>query len=383
MVFKKLAIRIIDTFGLRFNVQRFQFNVQRNRIDSRRRWIRYENNGEPASSLSSALDLLIIAPWADTHRQPWEIAGGNYFFEILQSAREFFGERQIKCLKITFGQMDWARQIVNQVISLNPRNILLQVETDPDGSGDWNIDSLARSLKSLGWTGQLFLLSYDSVFPLHMFRIDRVTRIYRKSVVISIDRSCRDYYRAKAPNIGPAFLPISEVSLTAINQHFLSDTVREKLGLESKLTFIGAEYGYRSIALKSLLEVGVEVSINPHIKGFDTPSYLEYATALHSSLATLNFSRANVIEIAQVKSRVIEAMLFNCIVVTDDGQVLEKFFEPSLDFIYYSSPQELLRIYENLLLDKERQNQIKQSALKRAREVNKSSFWGEIEKLMD
>jgi len=379
----KFIITIIDAFGLRFYMQRFLFNIRRNRIDSRSHRIKFKfiKGGTPL--VNSMLDLLIIAPWTNTQRQPWDIAGGNYFFEILHSASEYFGEKQIKCLRISFKQKDWARQIISQAISANPRNILLQVETDPDGSGDWNIDSLARSLKSSGWSGRLFLLSYDSVFPLHMFRIDRVTRIYRKSVVISIDRSCRDFYRAKAPNIGPAFLPISQASLTAIDRHLLSEASQKKGGFESQLTFIGAEYGYRSVALKALLEVGLKVSINPHNKGPNRPSYLDYATALHFSFATLNFSRAHVIEIPQVKSRIIEAMLFNCLVVTDDGHVLEKFFEPNIDFIEYSSPQELLRIYQDLIVDQDKQNQVRLSALKRALDLNKSSFWGEFEKFMD
>lgn len=380
MVGLRILIRVIDCLGLRFYIQRFMFNVQRIRFNFVHRRIDLSGFSHIDSHMKSSLDFLIIAPWTDMQRQPWEIAGGNYFFEILQSAREIFNEKQIGFQRIGLGQSGWEIQIINQVITDNPRNLLLQIETDPDGSGNWNIDSLARNLKRIGWKGRLFLLSYDSVFPLHMFRIDRVARIYQNSVVISIDRSCEEYYRSAAPNIGPAFLPISQASLQAINQHFASEA---GLGLGSDLTFIGAEYGYRLIALDALHKAGLPISINPHNKGIRIASYLEYASAIHDSLATLNFSRAHVIDSPQVKSRIIEAMLFNCVVITDDSHVLEKFFDINLHFLSYSSPQELVKIYQDLVTDKDRQEQFKQRALTRALEVNKWSFWGQIERFMD
>lgn len=375
--------KIVDVLGLRFCIQRFLFNLKRNRSENADSAYFLENKKVTKLRAGRPIDLLVVTPWADPNRHLWEIAGGNYFFEIFHSAKEYFANKKIENIRIGYGDSDWKYNLLGAIRNSNPKNILIQVESDPDGSGDWTIDSFAQMLKKIGWNGRFFLLTYDSVFPLHMFRIDRVTRIFRKSVVISIDRYCRGYYRARVPNIGPAFLPLSEATLLAIQDYFqvIDNEWTRELG--RKFTFVGAEYDYRRVALTAIRDTGLELSINPQNRGSEQASYLKYALALHSSLATLNFSRAHVIDVAQVKSRVIEAMLFQCVLVTDEGSILEKFFEPGVDFLTYSSPEELLRIYQNLLSDKNKVEHMKKNAFDRAIKVNKSSFWGEFEKLMD
>jgi hypothetical protein len=381
-LFLKFSKRFINFLGLRLYIQRLLFNFKRNRFEAQNIGHFYRQIVDVSRESQPETDLLIVSPWVNPIRQPWRFSCGNYFFEIYQSALELFPEKIIKVKRIEFHESDWIRNLSREVLLLRAKNLLIQVETDPDGTGNWNIDVFVRVLKDANWNGQIFLLTYDSVFPLHMFRIDRVARIFRKVVVISIDRSCAGFYRGNAPNIGPGFLPISEKSINVLTTHFQSIERRGEGAKKYGLTFIGAEYPYRTVALQAIRDEGLSVSVNPQRHGLLDSTYEHYAEAIHSSIATLNFSRAHVIDLAQLKSRVIEAMLFKCIVITDDEDLINRFFTLNEDFLLFKSPKELVTIFSDLLTDQEKQDFLVGRAYEKAVQVNRTSFWGEVEKYL-
>lgn len=375
--FKTLVIRM----GLKFPLQRIAFNYKRAK----------ETRATPTQILRdlaivqspemSSVDLLIVAPFVDSRKQPWEAAGGNYFYEIYQSAVEYFTDKVIELHRVENSDFNWISSLAIYVNENNPRIILFQVETDPNNSGEWNIDVAVRTLKKMGWNGLLLLLSYDSVFPLHLYRIDRVVRLYKNAVVISIDRPCKDFYRGRAPNIHSLFLPISQESLSVLKGYFLS---APHYPLANQFSFIGAEYGYREEILANFQESGANISINPHkARGTGFAPYKEYALALRSSLATLNFSRAHTFDIAQVKSRVLESMLFHCVLITDDYRILEKLFDVKKHFLYFESAEDLKRIHSELISKPQMVQEITSNAFEKADTLNKNLFWGSISRYFD
>jgi hypothetical protein len=367
--FRRAAIHILDRFGLKFRIQRILFNRQRDRlrIESELLWVAPNVNFSDFS-----LDWLLIAPFVSEKRQPWRIGGGNYFFEILESGRELSPEKSFQVYQVIENEQYWKESVAQLVREVNPANILIQVESEPNGDSEWTIDVLVAQLRNLGWKGRIVLLSYDSVFPLHLFRIDRVARSDSNCVVVTIDRSISGRYRGKSQNISQVFLPISLKSY-----EFLTFECR----LVSKIypvSFIGALYDYRISELDTLKSMGLDIQVNPHVIGESEGSYLEYVRCLSESLLTINFSRAHVFDIPQLKTRMLEAGLFGCVVLTDEHSHASKYFQQGKEFLFFDSPIELERIYSNLNeLDPSIQG-IALAAQARAKSIMRESFWEKL-----
>ncbi len=368
-LFRRLAIRILDRLGLKFRIQRGLFNRKRDRSKNDYELLRIE----PTLNFSDySLDWLLIAPFVSEERQPWRIGGGNYFFEIFESARELAPEKSFQVYQVSENQQDWKEKVAQLVRDANPANLLIQVESEPNGDLEWTIDFLVLQLRNLGWKGRVVLLSYDSVFPLHLFRIDRVTRSDSNCVVVTIDRNISGYYRGKSQNISQVFLPISLKSYDFLIGECKSVSKRHSL------SFIGALYDYRNSKLEILKSMGLNIQVNPHVTQESERSYLEYVRCLSESSLTINFSRAHVFDIPQLKTRLLEASLFGCVVLTDEHLHASKYFQQGKEFLFFDSPVELVRICSKLNESNPVVEGIAAAARAKAKSIMRESFWEKL-----
>ena len=102
-------------------------------------------------------------------------------------------------------------------------------------------------------------------------------------------------------------------------------------------------------------------------------------SGLAQSNMTLNFSQASAGPIEQLKTRVLEASLMGCIVLTDDRERTRLFFEPESEFGYFSGPEELAAVVKSFLSDPAKLAAAQEAAKQRSRSINVTSFWGGIE----
>jgi spore maturation protein CgeB len=102
-------------------------------------------------------------------------------------------------------------------------------------------------------------------------------------------------------------------------------------------------------------------------------------SGLAQSNMTLNFSQASAGPIEQLKTRVLEAAVMGCIVLTDDLDRTRRFFEPELEFGNFANPRELAEVVKRFMSDPAKLAAAQQAAKQRARSINVTSFWGGVE----
>jgi hypothetical protein len=315
------------------------------------------------------LPLLVVIPWQ--FKSNWDLGRGNFYFEIVQSLVEVYGNENILIYQVDEFDYWWKENLLSFIKRVDPNSILLSSEIDPDGSHTWTLDEFIRGLRTF-WKKKVFYLLFDSVFPLHQWRLDRLIRYDRNVTVISIDQSRGTTSKGAAANIGPCFLPISRASID-----FLRIESEKKILVENlepfEISFIGKIYPYRRSLLEKYSSQAPKIKVNPQSNFLDSDSYLSYITALRLSKYTLNFSRANVINKSQLKCRVLEAALFGCCVISDESKYSSKFFENGNHFIVCSDIEILDSVLKKHMNFGPRQDAL----IARAEEVNSlfSSFF--------
>lgn len=321
--------------------------------------------------------LIVCPAWDKRSGDEWGPGQGQFFFEIVETARNRFNPEQVTYLMVEEGDSSWRNRVVDGVKDFKPTHILCQIEIDPDSSGNWTYDLLLDHLRCF-WLGTFVMLMYDSVYPLHLARVDRITRRDSRSVVASIDRSVSGLYRGTAPCIGPLLLPISDRSLRELDNALSQDKHRHLAGL----SFIGALYPYRKRVLDHMDNLGVEIQVNPHLLESEPASYRNYVSALAGSATTLNLARAHVFDIPQLKCRVLEAAAFGCVVFSDDYELTSTYFRPGLEFVYYSSPKDLMHKVNYFDANQDQLDEIRKSAWIKARTLAGTAFWTSVQEVL-
>lgn len=357
-VAKSMLARVFETSSY-FYYGRYRFNKRYKDSEWAKRPI-IDLQSTDAFELTVAPKILFVVD--SSSAKSWEPGTGNLMFEIVATAVEKYGDSNISKFFCSERDQKWKEKLLKQIQLENPTELFLNIEIDPDNSWKWTWDELINSLRMV-WRGRLRLFLYDSVYFLHLWRLDLITRRDRNCDVISIDINCKKFYRGPAPNIGPAIIPISKESLLATQQIF---NLQKKI----QVSFVGALYPYREKALRQLVQKNIAIQVNPHKREKDSGSYLDYLRALGESSFTINFSRANRMNRKQMKCRMLEASITGAIVISDERKWTSKFFRPGHDYIYVRKIGEAHQKLKNL--SSEEVYLLKENALARAHAVNKS-----------
>lgn len=267
----------------------------------------------PDISRSKGFRLLLLCPLEELSSSNFKAAGGNIYFEIFQSARERYGETNVHFADIAIFQNVDELELLCRELEIS--HLMVNPET-PEAPETWEMPRLICLLNSKLDLRYWFFL-FDAVHWDHLFKVNFLCEKVARSVTLAIDVDIKRRLSKNSAPAGPACLPISRASIEKLPA--------EPCAMESlqKISFLGKLYDYRFRALSKLATK--ILAVNPHKTGAELPAYESYMQALWQSSATLNFAQASSYRTKQLKSRVLEAAIVGCPVVTDDGGLAARY----------------------------------------------------------
>ena len=379
----KISFFILNQFPnsayLMFKTLRLLCRIcRRNRpLTYRKPIIRQQDSSK--SAFNHISKLLIVVPEDRYLDKSWIPGGGNFYFEILQSARE-----QLKIDEISFFvfpksnyQSQGFSNLLEVILSQNYTHCLASIETDPDDHKSWNWDDFGRKL-NMFWTGKFIGLSTDSAYLLHQLRFSAFNSQYSNSLLLGIDVRFTNSYLTAEIFAGPVFLPISSKSIEVLSVQDAQTSVVKKFDV----VFVGKIYPYREPVLDYLSGLGLNLGINPHFKHNnhnEAPEFQDYIRALRMGRLALNLSRAGGIDLKQLKSRALEAPLFGTPVLSDDISLTSEYFRLNEEFLGFDYNSETIRSVLKVLDDEAAYQNLTIKAQLRAKSIASSAFWDLIQ----
>ena len=347
-------------------------------ITSGRLIIRQQDSLKSAFNLNSK--ILIVVPEERYLDKSWGPGGGNFYFEILQSARE-----QLKINEINFFvfpkssyKSDGFADLLEVVVSQNYTHCLAPIETDPDDINSWNWDDFGKELYKY-WKGKFIGLSTDSVYLLHQLRFAAFNKQYPNSILLGIDVCPTFGYLSSEIFVGPVFLPISSKSFEVLS--ILEEQTFS--AREFDVVFVGKIYPYREPVLEYLSGLGLNIGINPHLQQNnldEVPKFQDYIRALRMGRLALNLSRAGGVDLNQLKSRALEAPLFGTPVLSDDISLISAYFRLNEEFLGFNYHSDTIKSILKVLDDEVAYQNLTTKAQLRAESISSSVFWNLIQK---
>lgn len=338
----------------------------------------------PDAVSEPAATHLVIVPKDGPTFDNWKPAGGNFFFEIAQAAREFHGADKVSVFSPEPGESapDWHERLIRFLIDSQATHLMAMVEIDPDGVQLWSWDVLWSQLEPR-WGGVFLGVMFDSAYRWITIPVRRLARMSDRFVVVDICMPMDDSMVRGRPEVGPVNMPVSNLSLEVI------DAAVAGLPRIYDVTFLGSLYPYRVEMIEALRAQGVRVAVNPHHDAGENldlegsrvhqPGYVGYMTALAQSHMTINFSRSSAGDFQQLKTRILEGALMGCVVLTDDVGRTDLFWIPGEEYGYFATPADVPALAASFLSDPERLRHAQDAGKARARSINISSFWGGID----
>lgn len=327
---------------------------------------------------------VVIVPKDGPSFDNWKVAGGNFFFEITQAAREYLGDTAVDLFSPEPGEdvADWHERLIRHVIDTDATHLMVMAETDPDGVGTWNWDILWSQLAPR-WSGVMLGVVFDTAYRWISIPVRRIARMNDRFVLVDICMPMDGVMVKGRPEVGPVNMPVSNLTMEAI------DARSADLPKIHDVSFLGSLYPQRVEMIEALRDRGVNVAVNPHHSSGEVldlegsrahqPGYVDYMVGLAQSNLTINFGRSSAGDYFQLKTRVLEAELVGCVVLTDDVDRTERFWIPGEEYGYFATPSDVPDLVTSLLADREKLARMQEAGKRRAREINISSFWGGIE----
>ena len=326
---------------------------------------------------------IVIIPMQGSTFDTWKPAGGNFLYEISQSAREYAGAAKVTVFEMLEGESvpDWHERLIRFLVGSGATHLLAQIESDPFPPTRPNWDVLWPEL-SARWDGVFLGLMFDSGFRMVTLNARRIAAINDRFVVVDICMPMDGLMVAGRTEIGPVSMPVSDETFAVLDAE-LSDVQQIY-----DVSFIGALYPYRVEMIEALRSHGVEVAVNPHradaTRDFaesrtNQPTYIDYMRGLAQSKMTINFSISSSLNGQQLKTRILEASGVGCLVLTDDVDRSDRFWVAGEEMAYFTEPSEVPALVEAYLSDPERLARAQAAGKARARAINVSNFWGGVD----
>lgn len=326
---------------------------------------------------------LVVVPMDGPNNGSWKVAGGNFFYEIAQAAREYAGAEKVSIFAVDAAESpaDWHERLIRYLVDTGATHVIAQVESDPNQPSRWSWDILWSQLHPR-WDGVFLGVVFDSAFRWITIHTRRIARMSPNFVLVDICMPMDGVMVKGRPEVGPVNMPVSDLSLAAI------DAFTEGMEKAYDVSFIGTLYPYRVEMIDALEARGVKVAVNPHRTDVthdfaesraNQPTYLDYMAGLYQSQMTINFSQSSAGNFQQLKTRVLEAAAVGCLVLTDDVDRVDRFWVPGEEYGYFATPKDVPALVESFLSDPERLSRAQAAGRVKARGLNVTSFWGGIE----
>ena len=336
-----------------------------------------------ASNSPSAHSHVVIVPMEGPSYPDWKPAGGNFFYEISQSAREYAGAERITVFEVFAGEKsaDWHERLIRFLVAEHATHLVAQIEVDPNPPNQATWDVLWEQLAPR-WGGVFLGVMFDSAFRMITLSAQQIAKSSDRFMVVDICMPMDGAMKRGRPEVGPVNMPISNESLAA-----LDDAIGNVEQIHD-VSFIGALYPYRVEMIEALRAHGVDVAVNPHradeTRDFresrtNQPTYVDYMRGLAQSKMTINFSVSSSLNGQQLKTRILEGSSMGCLVLTDDVDRSDRFWVPGDEVGYFTDPSDVPALVESYLADPERLARVQAAGKARARSINVTSFWGGID----
>jgi len=369
-------------------VDEWWFNRQRSR--QMRAYLEYVGlwptaDVKTARSASPDRTHVVVVPMDGPTHPNFRAAGGNYFYEVAQSCREYAGDSAVSVFAVEPGEppASWHRRLIDYLVETNATHLIAQVEKDPEQSQSWWWDALWAALIPR-WSGVFLGVMFDSSYPWLTIPVRRVARMSERFVLVDICMPMDGAMVPGRPEVGPVNMPVSRQSLELI------DAAVADASKEYDVSFIGVLYPYRVEAIEACRQRGLRIEVNPHrvdapndlrSSQVNQPTYVDYMRGLAESQTTINFARSSAGDFYQLKTRVLEACLMGCLVLTDDVDRTGQFWDEG-EFARFTSPTDLPQVVERLLADPARLTAAQSAARDTARAITVTSFWGGIDQVL-
>ncbi len=333
--------------------------------------------GRAQTSDADKVRIVIVTPRNERECLSWEPGGGNYFFEIAQSAKERFGETSVSLFLIDarLPHDQWHRSLIDHLNAVRATHCIGFVESDPGMAGPWHWHTFAALCRDR-WHGTFIGILTDGVYLLHQMRAARMRFALPRSVFVAIDMTPQSQARFVPRGViaGPCFLPISKQTVQKLGSCNVGFGDRN-----FDVVFVGKVYENRKPFLKELAESGLRVGINPHRTATESrPGYPEYVSAMRQGYFTINLATAGGMPVTQLKSRVLEGPLFGTIVCSDERDLAKHFFQEE-EFVTFDSAATLEAAVRPLLNDRSSLLSMMHAAHARASDISTNSFWESVD----
>ena len=345
-------------------------------------------NRLPSLSAGERPSHVIVVPEEGPGFDSWRPGTRNFYYEAAQVIREDLGAHKVTIVGVEPGERpaQWHERLIRVAIETRATHILTHIENDPGSSqASWTWDALWSELSSR-WDGVLLGVMFDSAYREVRAKSRRIARISENYVVVDICMPMDGSMQRGRPEVGPVNMPVCRESLALIDDHI------NALPKLYDVSFIGALYPYRVELLDALRARGVRVAVNPHRPDVtntfhesraNQPSFIDYMAGLKQSHMTINFSRSSAGPYEQLKTRVLEAALAGCLLLTDDKDRTRLFFTPDDEYGYFASPDDIPDLVERYLADPDGLARAQQSFERTARDFAFTGFWSSIDACLD
>ena len=312
-----------------------------------------EHPGRPSAAEGRETHLVVV-PQVGPNIDTWKAAGGNFFYEIAQSAREYAGAGKVTIFGVESGEpaASWHQRLIRFLLESGATHLIAQVEADPNSGQTLHSWDTFWSQLLVRWDGVLLGVVTDSSFKWITISARRLGRMSERFLLVDICMPMDGSMRKGRREVGPVNMPVSNESLAVVDEHIRG------LPKVHDVAFMGVLYPYRVDMLDALRALGVNVAVNPHradnatdlaTSQVNQPSWLDYMTALAQSHLAINFSQSSAGPFQQLKTRVLEASSVGCVVLTDDVDRTERFWVPMEEYGYFKTPADLPALANSFL----------------------------------
>jgi len=312
------------------------------------------------------------------------------YHEIYQSACEFYGELEVRKLSFPTGArvlpvfLSTIREMRPSLYFFDPRS-----GSQQKTAGIWEAFVIGLALSYYGVTPVCSLTD----FPVRIWRLQCAIVSARRGVVTTLmSPNVVGQIFPHSRLIGPMPFPLSVATMRKLSKNQASED--GGLGEKSRhAIFVGSLYEPRKttlLALKEALEqAGIELEIigrlpeGRRITNNDYWDLIQSAALVVSTSSQISGPHTDFAGHHHLIYRFVEATAAGSVLVIEPALGVERFFEPDIDFVSYTSVEEaaskIMKLWSSPseILEMSRRGQAKAQKI-----VEEHFFWREIDRLI-
>ena len=169
---------------------------------------------------SSRESHLVVVPQVGPNIDTWKAAGGNFFYEIAQAAREYAGADKVTIFGVEAGEPahEWHARLIRFLVESGATHLIAQVEADPNSGQQLHSWDTFYSQLLPRWDGILLGVVTDSSYKWITINARRLGRMSDRFVLVDICMPMDGSMRRGRIEVGPVNMPVSNESLAVVDE---------------------------------------------------------------------------------------------------------------------------------------------------------------------